>query len=80
LFIDKNDIHYIREDLKMNPGDRKSFSVRHRYRQPLQRAEIFMQENGMYIVFEHMQRGITAGQFAAWYIEDELIGSGTIYE
>ena len=78
LHIDLKDIHYIREDLKMIPGESKKFSVRHRYRQPLQEAEIFMKEEGMYIVFEQNQRGITPGQFAAWYLDDELIGSGTI--
>jgi len=62
----------------MIPGESKKFSVRHRYRQPLQEAEIFMKEEGMYIVFEQNQRGITPGQFAAWYLDDELIGSGTI--
>jgi tRNA-uridine 2-sulfurtransferase len=80
LFIDKNDIHYIREDLRLKPGERKSYLVRHRYRQPLQKAEIYMEENGMYIVFDHLQRGITPGQFAAWYSDEELIGSGTILE
>jgi len=35
-------------------------------------------ENGMYILFEKNQRGITPGQFAAWYDGDELMGSGII--
>jgi hypothetical protein len=32
-------------------------------------------EEGMYVLFQEPQSAITAGQFAAWYIEDELVGS-----
>jgi len=78
LFIKKNEIHYVREDLKMKIGDEKEFLLRHRYRQPLQKATLFMKKEGLYIIFEKLQRSITAGQFAAWYSNDELIGSGVI--
>jgi len=53
-------------------------SARIRYRQPLEKATLFQKENGLYIKFENSQKGITAGQFAAWYIKDELLGSGVI--
>ncbi len=80
LFIAKDEIHYIRTDLKMQPGETRDYLVRHRYRQPLQKATLVLKENGLYIIFEEKQRGITAGQFAAWYEGDELIGSGVISE
>jgi tRNA-specific 2-thiouridylase len=32
----------------------------------------------MYVIFDEPQKAITPGQFAAWYIEGELIGSGVI--
>jgi tRNA-uridine 2-sulfurtransferase len=80
LFIRREEIHYIRKDLALKPGEKKEFLVRHRYRQPLQKAIVYMQEEGLYIVFENNQRGITPGQFAAWYLDDELIGSGPIFE
>jgi len=32
----------------------------------------------MYVIFDRQQRGITPGQFAAWYQGDEVIGSGVI--
>ena len=62
----------------MREGDERSFMVRIRYRQPLQKARLLLRENGMYILFEKNQRGITPGQFAAWYDGDELMGSGII--
>jgi tRNA-specific 2-thiouridylase len=78
LFIDKNDIHWIREDLKMDVGQEKEMDFRIRYRQPLQRGRLVMREEGGYIMFDQPQRGVTPGQFAAWYVDDELLGSGVI--
>ncbi len=79
LFIKEDDIHWIRPDLEMQPGDERGYLVRIRYRQPLQQARLIRRPEGMYIVFEQPQRGITAGQFAAWYATDgELTGSGII--
>ncbi len=78
LFIKEEDIHWIRGDLKLESGDKKPFLVRIRYRQKLEKACLYKREEGIYIVFEKEQRGITPGQFAAWYLEDELIGSGVI--
>lgn len=78
LFIRKDEIHWIRTDLKMSEGEYHDYMVRIRYRQPLQKARIFFREKGIYIIFEELQRGIAPGQFAAWYHEDEVIGSGVI--
>jgi len=52
--------------------------ARIRYRQPLQLATLYRVENGLYVDFKEKQSAITEGQFAAWYIKDELIGSGVI--
>jgi tRNA-specific 2-thiouridylase len=62
----------------MKPGENRDYSVRIRYRQPLQHARIHAREEGYYIIFEKDQRGITPGQFAAWYDGEELLGSGAI--
>lgn len=78
LFIKKDEVHWIREDLSLNPGDIKQFDFRIRYRQPLQPGRAYMSEGGLYILFDNPQRGITPGQFAAWYSGDEMIGSGVI--
>jgi len=64
----------------LSPGQSARFSVRIRYRQPLQDATLFMRDQGAYILFDQPQRGITPGQFAAWYDGDELVGSGVISE
>ena len=78
LFIKIDDIHWIRPDLELKAGQQRSFLLRIRYRQELQEAELYCREEGIYIVFNHPQRGITPGQFAAWYDGEELLGSGII--
>ncbi|TNF44715.1 MAG: tRNA 2-thiouridine(34) synthase MnmA [Bacteroidetes bacterium] len=78
LFVAAPEMHWIRTDLKMKPGEKREFDVRIRYRQPLEKGTIHLKEEGAYFIFEDEQRGITSGQFAAWYSGDELIGSGVI--
>ena len=78
LFIKPDDVHWVREDMKMHPGEQAGFMVRIRYRQPLQKARLFMEERGLSIVFEKPQRAVAPGQFAAWYKDNEVIGSGVI--
>ena len=78
LFIRKDEIHWIRRDLKMEPGECRNYMVRIRYRQPLQKARLYLREKGIFILFDQLQRGVAPGQFAAWYEGDELIGSGVI--
>jgi len=72
------DIHWVREDLKLKVGETLEVMSRIRYRQPLEKAILYQKEDGLYIIFENDQRGIAPGQFVAWYIEDELLGSGVI--
>ena len=78
LFIDNSEIHWIRRDLEMENGEIRRYKVRIRYRQPLQDAILVKRDNGLYIIFEQQQRGITPGQFAVWYDGDEMLGSGPI--
>ncbi|MCY1720548.1 tRNA 2-thiouridine(34) synthase MnmA [Prolixibacteraceae bacterium Z1-6] len=78
LFVASEDMHWIRHDLKMKPGDKRGFDIRIRYRQPLEKGTIHLKEDGAWFIFNDEQRGITSGQFAAWYLGDELIGSGVI--
>ena len=78
LRVQPSEIHWIRRDLAMQIGEIRRYKVRIRYRQPLQDATVVMRENGMYILFDSPQRGITPGQFAVWYDADEMVGSGVI--
>ena len=78
LFIEKSEVHWIRTDLALANGETMEVMARIRYRQPLQKATLHQFENGMYVAFEEPQSAITEGQFVAWYIEDELVGSGVI--
>jgi len=78
LFVAAENMHWIRPELTMQPGETREYEIRIRYRQPLEKGTIFMKDEGAWFIFENEQRGITPGQFAAWYIGDELIGSGVI--
>ncbi len=78
LFISNKELHFIRPDLALEKGASFKVKARIRYRQPLENATLYKVEKGMYLLFENMQSAITEGQFAAWYIDDELIGSGVI--
>ena len=78
LLVDSNEEHWIREDLKLPYEESMIVMARIRYRQPLQKARLFRYKEGIYVLFEKPQSSITKGQFVAWYIEDELIGSGVI--
>lgn len=78
LFIKKGEIHWIREDLTLQPNETMEVMARIRYRQPLQKATLHQFENGMYVVFNEPQSAITEGQFVAWHKNDEVLGSGVI--
>ncbi len=79
LRIRPEEVHWIRPDLAMTPGEERPYQVRIRYRQPLQAATLHARENGLFIAFNEPQRGITPGQFAVWYASDgEMVGSGVI--
>ena len=78
LFVANKNIHWVREDLALKPGESRVQMARIRYRQPLEQVELFMEEDGLYLIFDEHQRGIAPGQFVAWYDGEELIGSGEI--
>jgi len=78
LKMNTSEVHWIREDMQLKIGESLKVVARIRYRQALQSAELFVFEDFYYLKFEEPQSAITEGQFAAWYIEDELIGSGVI--
>lgn len=78
LRVQEDEIHWVREDLKMAPGEKRTYEARIRYRQPLEQATLHFDGQTLFVVFEKPQRGVAPGQFVAWYEGDELIGSGVI--
>ena len=78
LFIENKNAHWIRPDLMLEDGKRRSYLAKIRYRQKLQIVELRKCPEGLYLVFDEWIKGITPGQFAAWYDGEELIGSGPI--
>ncbi|MGR7812038.1 tRNA 2-thiouridine(34) synthase MnmA [Lacinutrix undariae] len=78
LFVTNEELHWIREDLALNNGETLEVLARIRYRQQLEKAILYKVENGLYVEFENLQSAITEGQFVAWYLDEELVGSGVI--
>ena len=78
LFINEDELHWVREDLALQVDGTMSVKARIRYRQPLQDATLYRVDRGMYVDFLEPQSAITEGQFVAWYDGKELLGSGVI--
>jgi tRNA-uridine 2-sulfurtransferase len=78
LKVINDEVHWIRKDLALKIGQTMEVMARIRYRQALQKATLFQMESGLYVSFEEPQSAITEGQFVAWNIDDELVGSGVI--
>ncbi len=78
LFVSNQELHWVREDLALAEGETMSVMARIRYRQVLEKATIHKVASGLYVAFNNKQSAITEGQFVAWYLKDELVGSGVI--
>ena len=78
LFVKQEEVHWVREDLALQPNETMEVMARIRYRQPLQKATLYQFENGLYVEFDEPQSAITEGQFVAWHQGEEILGSGVI--
>lgn len=78
LFVEQSEVHWIRTDMALAHGETMRVKARIRYRQELQEATLHQFNTGLYVSFDEPQSAITEGQFVAWYLNDELIGSGVI--
>ncbi|MGM0635289.1 MAG: tRNA 2-thiouridine(34) synthase MnmA [Bacteroidota bacterium] len=78
LIVSADEIHWLRNDLQLQPGEKMEVDARIRYRQPLEKATLHQTDDALYVIFESEQNAITEGQFVAWYNGDELLGSGVI--
>lgn len=79
LKIAKEDFHFVNPNIKVTEGTPVEFQIRIRYRQQLQKGQLLFKNNAYYVLFETIQRGITPGQFAAFYSDNELVASGVIH-
>jgi len=73
------EVHWVRPDLALQPGESLEVLARIRYRQALVPARLTAEESGLALVPTAPFKSVAPGQFAAWYVGDELIGSGIIY-
>ena len=78
LKINNDEVHWVREDLRLKNGESMKVKARIRYRQPLEDAVLYQYKEEFFIEFENPQSAIAEGQFAAWYQGEELLGSGVI--
>ncbi len=78
LFVNNEELHWVREDLALKVDETLNVFARIRYRQALQKATLHKVDSGLYVEFEDFQSAIAEGQFVAWYLNDELVGSGVI--
>lgn len=78
LFIKSEDLHLLRKDKFLKKENIFKLKARIRYRQPLQDAFLLIIRCGAFLIFDKKQSAITKGQFAVWYKNQELLGSGVI--
>ncbi|MDO6492061.1 MAG: tRNA 2-thiouridine(34) synthase MnmA [Cellulophaga sp.] len=78
LFVSNEELHWVRTDMALQVDETMEVMARIRYRQALQKATLYKVDAGLYVDFEEEQSAMAEGQFVAWHIGDELIGSGVI--
>ena len=76
--------HWVNPQMAGASSTSSAFGLRIRYRQPLQEGHLVQGPSGDWFMdFKAPQRGIAAGQFAAWYggeDHEEVVGSAVIAE
>jgi len=78
LRIALEDVHFVSSRYDLTTLNGLECDIRIRYRQPLQKGSLHVLDDGLYVLFDERQRGITPGQFAAFYLNEELFASGII--
>lgn len=78
ISIRKEEMHWVIPSYQMNEGEFLEVDCRIRYRQPLFKAKVTTDGNRFFVLFDEIQFGVAKGQFAAFYLGEELIGSGAI--
>ena len=78
LKLEKESFNWIQSILQFDLKNGLVADFRIRYRQQLQKGILLEKDKEFYILFEKKQKGMTSGQFAAWYLNNELICSAII--
>ncbi|HFX18150.1 MAG TPA: tRNA 2-thiouridine(34) synthase MnmA [Flavobacteriales bacterium] len=78
LQIKNDELHWVRPDLALKAGETLDVDIRYRHLQPLRKGRLHQFEDVLWVEFFEPQQAIAEGQFAAWYHDDELVGSGVI--
>jgi len=79
VWMQQEEVHWVRPDLALKYGETMEVQARIRYRQALIPALLRAVEGGITLEPERPYKAVAAGQFAAWYVGEELIGSGIIH-
>ena len=80
LYIKPEDFHVVSPNFQLKLNIPREVLLKIRYRQALQKGTLIKKETGYYVLFDTLMKGITPGQFAAFYLEDELVASGVIMQ
>ncbi len=78
LAIKKINAHWLNPNSTLLEGKMQTYEVSIRYRQTPTLAHLYSLKKDFYIIFKKPQKAIASGQFAVWYLDNELIGSGVI--
>lgn len=78
IAIEPGTMVWVRPDLAIQEGESMEFQMRIRYRQPLFMGRLFNQNGKYFAKFASTEKAVASGQFAAFYIDNELVASGAI--
>jgi tRNA-specific 2-thiouridylase len=78
LKLETSTLNWINRSAEFEQENRLKCQIRIRYRQAFQSGTLLKKNDDYYILFDSLQKGITPGQFAAWYLDGVLIGSAVI--
>ena len=73
--VELENINWISESV---PNTNKKYLARSRYRQNGQSCSIEVKDKKVFVVFDNLQKGISAGQSLVFYDDEECIGGGVI--
>ncbi len=52
LLVTQDEVHWVRDDLKITWGETLAVQARIRYRQPLEKATLYCEKEGLFVLFD----------------------------